>query len=50
MDNLQDNSNKKEVKLSDFKPFHDQLDEIRYFDKILDLILKPNEETEKDEE
>jgi hypothetical protein len=44
MENNQEN--KKEVKLSDFKPFHDQLDEIRYFDKILDLILKPKTENE----
>ncbi len=39
----------KEVKLSDFKPFHDQLDEIRYFDQILDRLLKTEEKDNENE-
>lgn len=43
-----DNENKevKQVQLSDFKPLHDQLDEIRYFDKILDRLLNTEEKDE----
>lgn len=40
---------KKEVQLSDFKPFHDQLDEIRYFDKILDRVLNTEKKENENE-
>lgn len=41
---------KKEVQLSDFKPFHYQLDEIRYFDKILDRLLNTEKKENENEQ
>lgn len=49
-----DDQVKKEVQLYDFKPLHDELDQLRYFSNILDKVYSTfdikNDETEKSEE